>query len=115
MISTTGSASSPRTPHENSRPATNSSASTSGVRPAASMMVFDHASCERTMTTPALEPLARGLTTSGRFNEPGKSGSVPPVRSNTSHAGVGKPSAASSFFVRCLSIATAHAAMPLPV
>ncbi len=78
----------------NSRPGIYSSASTDCVRPDAAIIVRVHSSCVRTIETPALEPLARGLTTIGGSSEPGSSGSVPPDRSNVSQAGVGKPSAA---------------------
>ena len=85
------------------------------MRDDAPIIALVHSSCVLTIVTPALEPLPRGLATSGRFKLPGNNGSVPPNRSNVSQAGVGNPSAASSFLVRCLSIASAHAATPLPV
>jgi len=55
-------------PARNSRPGTNSSATISGVRSAASIIAFVHASCVFTIATPALDPLARGFATSGKFN-----------------------------------------------
>ena len=66
-----------------------------------------HSSCVCTIATPTADPSKRGLITSGRSSDPGSSGNVPPVRSKRSQAGVGRPSAASSFFVRCLSIESA--------
>src|SRR5271165_1399180 len=96
-------------PHEYSRPGIYSSATIERDeayvgRVAASIIAFDHSSCVRTMETPALEPSSRGFTTIGKSSDPGKSGSDPLERSKTSHAGVGRPSAAISFLLMCLSI-----------
>jgi hypothetical protein len=72
----TGSASSNSTPHENSRPGRTLRPASSCAVSEIAIIARDHSSCVRTIETPALEPSLRGFTTSGRFSEPGSSGSV---------------------------------------